>query len=85
MINVYGTCDKHFMMFVSQIIMLYTLNFTVLYVNYISAILEEKKKAVITRIFTDTVTFFSFINLNPVIFDSFFFLYEENSSQNEGR
>ena len=73
------------MMFVSQIIMLYTLNFTVLYVNYISAIRKEKKKAVITRIFTDTVTFFSFINLNPVIFDSFFFLYEENSSQNEGR
>ena len=41
---------------------------------------KEKKKEVITRIFTDMGTFFSFINLNLVIFDSFFFfLYEENS------
>ena len=35
--------DNHFMMYVSQIIMLY-LNYTVLSVNYISIKLEEKNK-----------------------------------------
>ena len=35
-------CDNHFMIFVSQIIMLYT--HTLLYVNYILVKLEEKKK-----------------------------------------
>ena len=32
--------DNHFMMYVSQIIMLYTINYLLLYVNYIS----KKKK-----------------------------------------
>ena len=36
-------CDNHFMTYVNQIIMLYTLNLYVLYVNHISIKLEEKK------------------------------------------
>ena len=40
--DVYSTYCDHFMMYVSQISMLYTLNITVLYVNYISIKLPEK-------------------------------------------
>ena len=39
--------DNHFMMYLSQIIMLYTLNYLLLYVNYISkktGIIQKQKK-----------------------------------------